>query len=144
MGSDCRIVTVERRLTAVIKTEPAFPQIPEVQRASRGKLGTLLPSLDCGPLGPTCTRWTPPIGGKLPMEIGVIVAQAFAAKDDVVPSDLPAGRAVHFSMKGPFDGLPGAWHTVFEWCKAQALTPAGINWEIYGGEQDAELYALLA
>ena len=144
MGSDCRIVTVERRLTAVIKTEPAFPQIPEVQRASRGKLGTLLRQLDCGPLGPTCTRWTPPISGKLPMEIGVIVAQDFAAKDDVVPSDLPAGRAVHFSMKGPFDGLPGAWHTVFEWCAAQAVKPAGINWEIYGAEQDAELYALLA
>ncbi|MBN9486026.1 MAG: hypothetical protein J0H44_02335 [Alphaproteobacteria bacterium] len=83
-------------MTAVIKTEPAFPQIPEVQRASRGKLGTLLRRLDCGPLGPTCTRWTPPIGGKLPMEIGVIVAQDFAAKDDVVPSDLRRGEPFTF------------------------------------------------
>ena len=28
--------------------------------------------------------------------------------------------------------------------KAEQLSPAGINWEIYGATEDAELYALLA
>ena len=144
MSSACKIVTVERRLTAVIKAEASFAPLPEVQRSARGKLQAVLPSLDCGPLGATCTRWTPPAHGKLPMEIGVIVARSFAAKDEVVPSDLPAGRAVHLLMMGPFDSLPGAWQTLFDWCRAEALATAGINWEIYGTEQDAELYALLA
>ncbi len=144
MNSACKIVTVERRLTAVIKAEAPFAQLPEVQRSSRAKLRAVLPSLECGPLGPTCTRWTPPANGKLPMEIGTIVARSFAAKEDVVQSDLPAGRAVHLLMTGPFDGLPDAWETLFDWCKAQALATAGINWEVYGAEQDAELYALLA
>src|SRR6516165_6622494 len=110
MSSACKIVTVERRLTAVIKAETSFAQLPEVQRSARGKLRAVLPLLDCGPLGATCTRWTPPAHGKLPMEIGVIVARSFAAKDEVVPSDLPAGRAVHLLMTGPFDSLPGAGH----------------------------------
>jgi effector-binding domain-containing protein len=144
MSSACKIVTVERRLTAVIKAEAPFAQLPKIQRSARSKLQAVLPSLDCGPLGPTCTRWMPPADGKLPMEIGVIVARAFATKEDVVSSDLPAGRAVHLLMKGPFDGLPGAWQALFGWCKAEALATAGINWEIYGPEQDAELYALLA
>jgi effector-binding domain-containing protein len=47
-------------------------------------------------------------------------------------------------MKGPFDNLPGAWQTLFDWCKAEKLTPAGVNWEIYGAAEGAELYALLA
>jgi effector-binding domain-containing protein len=144
MSSACKIVTVERRMTAVVKADVPFAQIPEAQRSARAKLQAVLPSLEAGPLGPTCTRWTPPANGKLPMEMGTIVARPVAAKDDVVPSDLPAGRAVHLSMKGPFDGLPGAWQTLFDWCKAEGLATAGINWEIYGAEQDAELYALLA
>ena len=47
-------------------------------------------------------------------------------------------------MKGPFEGLPQAWQTLFDWCKEQGHTPAGVNWEIYGTTQDADLYALLA
>jgi effector-binding domain-containing protein len=144
MSSVCKIVTVERRPTAVIKADVPFAQIPQAQRSARGKLQTVLPTLEAGPLGPTCTRWTPPADGKLPMEMGTIVARSFAAKDDVVSSELPAGRAVHLPMIGPFDGLPGAWQTLFDWCKAQGLATAGINWEIYGDGQDAELYALLA
>ena len=142
--STCKIVTVERQHIAVVREEVPFYKIPEAQRSARAKLAVVLPTLDTGPLGRTCTRWTPPAGGKLAMEIGTIVAQGFAAKGDVVASDLPAGRAAHFLMKGPFDGLPGAWETVFAWCTAEKLVPAGINWEIYGAMEDAELYVLLA
>lgn len=138
------IVTTERQLTAIIKAEPPFDKIPEAQRASRAKLAATLPSLDVGARGPTCTRWTPPANGKLPMEMGLIVSKPFAPAGDIVPSDLPAGRAVHLAMKGSFEGLPRAWQALFDWCQAQGLSPAGINWEIYGATRDADLYALLA
>jgi effector-binding domain-containing protein len=78
------------------------------------------------------------------MEIGRVVAQGFAAVGEVVPSELPAGRAAHLAMEGGFENLPLAWQTLFDWCKAQQLSPAGINWEIYGRTEDAELYVLLA
>jgi hypothetical protein len=127
-----------------VRASVPFAKIPEAQRSARARLGAVLPTLEARPLGRSCTRWTPPAGGMLPMEMGTIVARAFQAKGDVVPSDLPSGRAIHFLMKGPFDGLPGAWETVFAWCTAEKLVPAGINWEIYGATADAELYALLA
>jgi GyrI-like small molecule binding domain len=144
MTSACTIVTVERQATAVIRAEAVFAELPEVQRTARARLGAVLPSLDAGPLGAACTRWTPPVGGKLPMEIGTIVARPFAGRDGVLPSELPAGRAVHFSMRGGFENLPMAWQTLFDWCKAENHAPAGINWEIYGASEGAELYALLA
>ena len=105
---------------------------------------SVLPSLAAGPLGPTCTRWTRPTGSVLPMEIGVIVGTGFAAAGEVVPSELPAGRAVHLSMTGGFENLPRAWESLFHWLQEQQLAAAGINWEIYGATEDAELYALLA
>jgi hypothetical protein len=142
--SDCTIVTVERRPTAIIRAEAVFAELPQVQRAARARLGAVLPSLDAGPVGAACTRWTPPVGGKLPMEIGTIVGRPFAARDGVLPSELPAGRAVLLSMTGGFENLPLAWQALFDWCKAENHAPAGINWEIYGATEGAELYALLA
>jgi len=67
-----------------------------------------------------------------------------AEEGEVVPSELPAGRAAHLSMEGGFENLPLAWQTLFDWCKAEQLSPAGINWEIYGASEGAELYVLLA
>ena len=43
----------------------------------------------------------------LAMEIGSIVARGFPAKGEVVPSELPAGRAAHLLLTGSFEGLPG-------------------------------------
>jgi hypothetical protein len=140
----CKIVTVDRQFTAVVRAESPFDKLPETHRTSRATLARVLPTLDTGALGAGCTRWTPPANGKLPMEIGTIVAKPFASTTEVISSELPAGKAVHFTMKGPFDGLPGAWEKVFAWCQAEKLTPAGINWEIYGATQDAELYVLLS
>jgi effector-binding domain-containing protein len=141
---DCRIVTTGRQLTAVVKAKVPFAEIPAAQRSGRETLAATLPSLDAGAAGAAITRFrTPPTEG-LDMEIGCSVARSFEDRGDVVQSELPAGRAAHFSMKGPFEGLPAAWQTLFDWGAKQGLTFAGVNWEIYGAEQDAELYALLA
>jgi hypothetical protein len=151
MNTNCSIVTVERYLTAVVKANVPFGEIPQAQRNARAKIDATLASLDVGALGRTCTRWTPPSNGKLPMETGTIVERPIQAKGEVVPSDLPAGRAAFFLMTGPFDGLPKAWETLFDWCNAQKLTPAGVNWEIYSewlgvdpSKLETKLYVLLA
>ena len=141
---NCSIVTTERQLTAVVRAKVPFGDIPAAQRSARAKLAATLKSLEAGAAGAEITRFrTPPVDG-LDMEIGCIVARSFHGQADVVPSELPAGRAAHYSMKGSFEGLPGAWQTLFDWGVQQKLTFAGINWEIYGAGQDAELYALLA
>lgn len=150
MTSTCSIVTVERQPTAVVKAKVPFAEIPQAQRAARAKIKAGLPSLETGALGMTCTRWLPPSGGALDMEIGTIVARRIDARGEIVPSELPAGRAVHSVMVGPFDGMGAAWQTLFEWCQTEKLKPAGINWEVYGptasdpAKQETYLYALLS
>src|SRR4029450_12184691 len=103
------IVTVDRQLTAVVKAKVPFPEIAMAQRSARAAIDAALPSLDAGPLGRPLTRVRTPAKGALDMELGTMVAHNFAAKGEIVPSDLPAGRAAHFQLKGPFDGMPGAW-----------------------------------
>jgi hypothetical protein len=140
----CSIVTTDRQLTAVVAMASPFAEIPSSQRTARATLAAALPSLDVGTHGRTCTRWTPPANGVLPLEMGLIVTKAFAAQGEVVCSELPAGRAVHYAMEGGFEKLPGAWDTLFKWLSEQKLTAAGVNWEIYGVPSGADLYALLA
>lgn len=150
MTSTCSVVTVEKQFTAVVKAKVLFAEIPQAQRSARTRIDAGLPSLDTGAVGLTCTRWLPPEGGTLDMEMGTIVARPIEAKGDIVPSELPAGRAVHSVMTGPFDGMGAAWQTLFEWIQAEKLQPAGINWEVYGPapadptRQETHLYALLA
>src|SRR5262245_1142739 len=147
----CEIVTVERQLTAVVRAKVPFARIPEAQRAARTAVDGILPSLDAGPAGRTCTRFKMPTEGLLDMEMGSIVARRFDARGEVVPSELPAGRAAHFRLNGSFDGLPAAWQTLFDWCKAERLSLSGISWEIYSEWQGVDpkslhtdLYTLLA
>ena len=147
----CSIVAVERRLTAVVKAKVPFAQIPEAQRSARRQVADALPLLEAGSTGRPCTRFRTPAPEALEMEIGTIVARAFAPRGDVVPSDLPAGRAAHHVLKGSFEGMAGAWQTLFDWCKAEKLALAGINWEIYTpwegvaeAELETDLFALLA
>jgi effector-binding domain-containing protein len=147
----CSIVTVDRQLTAVVKAKVPFPEIPDAQRSARAKIDAALSSLDAGPLGRPLTRFRTPAKDALDMEIGTIVGRSLAGRGEIVPSDLPAGRAAHFQLKGPFDGMPGAWQTLFAWCAAEKLELAGINWEIYMPWQgidpaklETDLYALLA
>jgi effector-binding domain-containing protein len=149
--SDCEIVTTERRSTAVVRIKAQLTRLREAQQTSRARLSEVLPSLPVRPLGHTCTLWRPPVDGVMDMEPGILVSGPFPAVDDVVPSELPAGRAAYFLLRGSFEGLPGAWKTLFDWCAAEKLALAGINWEIYGPSEDVEpdqietaLYALLA
>ena len=147
----CSVVTVDRQLTAVIKAKVPFPEIPKAQRSARAALDSALPSLDTGPLGRPLTRFRTPAKDALDMEIGTIVGRSFASRGEIVLSDLPAGRAAHYRLEGPFDGMPGAWQKLFAWCGAEKLELAGINWEIYmpwegvdPAKLETDLYALLA
>jgi effector-binding domain-containing protein len=146
----CRIVAVARQPTAVVKVVSPMSDLREAHMTAQAKLKAALPRLDAGAVGLRVTRWQPPVDGTLTMEPGRIVASSFPAVGDVVPSELPAGRAAHLLFRGAWPELPGAWQTLFDWCSAQNLKLAGTNWEIYAEEnqdpdgQEARLYALLA
>src|ERR1051326_3642584 len=146
----CSIVTVERQITAAIKCNVPLSRIPDAERSVRRTLNATVPSLETGTLGREVTLWRTPVQGQIYLEPGVIVARAFEPEDYVICSELPAGQAAHHVLAGPFDRLPAAWQTVFEWCQKEKLKLAGINWQIYGeraadpAQQQTFLYALLA
>jgi effector-binding domain-containing protein len=141
-------VTVEPKLTAVVKVTASMADIPDAQRSSRRKIAAALETLDVGAVGAACTLSGCWEDGKLYMEPGVIVSKSFEPVGDVVPSTLPGGRAAHYRLVGPFDRLPGAWKELSDWVRAEGLKGAGA-YEIYGeivenpAEQVTDLYVVL-
>lgn len=83
-------------------------------------------------------------------EPGVVVARAFEPVGNVVPSQLPAGRAVGHVLVGPFDVLPQAWPALLCWCSTKGLKLEGTFWQVYGPTRpdpvkpETTLFALLA
>lgn len=86
---ECRIVTVERQLTAVAKAQVWISEIPTAQRTLRSKIDAAVRSLDVEPLGHTFTLWRPLADGRLYLEPGVLVSRVFEPVGEVVSSVLP-------------------------------------------------------
>jgi effector-binding domain-containing protein len=143
------IVTLDRQVTASVIFEAAFADLPNAERTGRARIAEALKTLDVTP-GLTTTLCRMLDTGRMHYEPGVIVDRAFDAAGDVICSELPAGRAVAFTLVGPFDQLPQAWPALFSWCAEKHLKREGTFWQIYGphannpAEQVTTLYALLA
>lgn len=149
-AKDCSIVTVTRQPTAAIKGVVPYARMRDAHVEARQKLLAALPNLNAGATGLFVTRTGRPTPTGLYMEIGVAVERDFSPIGDVVPSELPAGRAARLHQVGPFEQLPKAWPFLMTWVQSEGLKPAGVNWEIYGetaadpARQETDLYMLLA
>jgi effector-binding domain-containing protein len=148
--SQYSIVTVEQQHTAVVKSTVALANLPKAERSARAKIADALPKLEIGPVSGSFTLCRMPKNGTMYLEPGVIVTRSFNSDGDVVHSHLPGGRAVKHMLVGPFEQLPQAWPTLFEWCASQGLKLEGAFWQVYGptaadpAMQETILYALLA
>jgi effector-binding domain-containing protein len=143
------IAAVAPRHTAVVKATVPFADLAETERSARARIAEALSRLGIEPAGESFTLCRS-AKDALYIEPGVIVASTFAPDGDVVPSQLPAGRAVSRLLVGPFDQLAQAWPALFSWCTDQALKREGTFWQVYGpkptdpAKQETTLYALLA
>ena len=144
------IVTVERQHTVVVKATVEFSGLRDAEQSARTKLANALAKQKIGETGDSFTLSHMPKDGRIYIEPGVIVARAFAPDGDVVPSQLPGGRAVKHVLVGPFDQLPQAWPALFSWCNKEGFKLEGTFWQIYGptaadpAKQETTLCALLA
>lgn len=66
------------------------------------------------------------------LEVGVEMAEPFAAKGDIVPSATPAGPVATVLHLGPYHQLGTAHQAIRDWCSAHQRRLAGPFWEVYG------------
>jgi effector-binding domain-containing protein len=83
------------------------------------------------------------------MEVGVEVDRAFEQVDEVVASELPAGRVAAATHSTGYGDLHVTYADIKDWCEANDHVITGDTWEIYGDpdeddQVEVEVYYLLA
>jgi effector-binding domain-containing protein len=72
------------------------------------------------------------------MEVGIEVDRSFESADDVVPSELPAGRIASMVHTTGYGDLQRTYTAIREWCEANGEAMAGVQWEIYGDPDERD------
>jgi effector-binding domain-containing protein len=84
------------------------------------------------------------------VEVGVLAPRTFTPRDNVIASELPAGKAAMATHRGDYARLGTTHEAVLAYARANALRLAGPRWEIYGHwredprELETEIFWLLS
>jgi effector-binding domain-containing protein len=70
------------------------------------------------------------------LEVGVELDATFAGYGDVVPSAIPSGLIAATTHYGPYGQLHLAHDAIRRWCRKNAYSLVGPNWEVYGHWKD--------
>lgn len=72
----------------------------------------------------------------LDIEIGFPVAQSPAGKNELRPSEIPAGKQVPCLYTGPYNKIEPAYDAIMEWITRNGYTPTGVCYEFYLNDPD--------
>jgi effector-binding domain-containing protein len=139
--------SVSERPTAVIAATTTWAEYPSLWRELLDEIWRVARADDAIVPGRNVMLYKDDVPN---VEVGVEVAQPFAAVGRVVPSTLPAGHVAATLHRGPFEEVGAAHGTVVDWCERNGLRRTGVRWEVYGHwNEDApdpqvEVFHLLA
>jgi effector-binding domain-containing protein len=77
--------------------------------------------------------------GIVDVEAGFPTVDRFEACGDVVPGELPGGRAVTGIHLGPYETLGRTYSEISAWAIAHGMQPTGEMWEVYLTDPEREL-----
>jgi hypothetical protein len=146
---DVSIVTTTPTPTAVVAQATTWEEFPGLWRQLLDEVWAFVRGSDLSP-----ERNVMVYKDDVPnVEVGVEVTRSFAPHGRVVPSLLPAGRAVRAVSRGAPspEGIAAAHDAAHRWCAANGLEPTRVRWEVYDHWRDddpdgfeTEVYWLLS
>jgi effector-binding domain-containing protein len=67
----------------------------------------------------------------LDLEAGFTVTEGIAGEGDIVASEIPAGKQVFCTHKGPYAASEAAYKVMTEWMQKNQCIPTGVAYEFY-------------
>lgn len=116
--------------TAAVRGTVTMAEIRDFYDGTFGRVAAALERQEVTPTAAFGLYLSPP-SETFELEVGFVVDRTIEADGDVLPSELPAGRAARLIHLGAYDGLGGSWDRLMTWVAEQGLAPAGPMWEVY-------------
>ena len=136
--SAVELVELDSRPAAVVRSTVAMTELPNFLGRAFGSVMAAVAEQGVAVAGEPIALYLRPPGELIEIAAGFPVAGTFVPTGDVVPMDLPGGRAVTTIHVGPYDTMTQTYATLRDWMAAEGLQPAQSMWEVYLTEPDAE------
>jgi effector-binding domain-containing protein len=133
MKYDIRLEQHSSRPLAVVRRRAALHELSKVVPNACGTVWNVLRSHQVPGAGRHVAVY---LDGQINLEVGVELDGSFAGNGEVVPSVTPSGLVAATTHYGPYGQLHQAHDAIRQWCRQNAYSIAGPNWEVYGHWKD--------
>lgn len=114
-----------------IKRRTKVENLPQVIGQSYMEIMAYLTENGRHPAGAPFTAYYNMDMQDLEVEIGFPVKEALPPKDDIIPSEIPAGKQLSCMYKGSYSKMEGVYQALTEYAEEQGLNLLGTSYEFY-------------
>lgn len=136
--STMEIITTAPQHTAVVRDAVPMDRLTDLFGRAFTAVFPAAAAQGIAVTGPPFGFYPEPPGDVVRVEAGVTVATPIEAVGDVVPGQLPGGRAIHTIHVGSYDTLADTYTELLAWAAENGLTLAKGMWEVYLSDPSTE------
>lgn len=127
----CELLDRESQPTLAIRARSSVQGLPQVLGRAWGAIMQRAGRLGVQPSGPPFVAYRNMDMQDLDLEIGVPFSQKLEGEGEVLPGEIPGGRAAGCLHVGPYNQLRAAYDALQKWMEANGHTPSGVVYEFY-------------
>jgi effector-binding domain-containing protein len=131
MNSGIEIKEEQAQPVLSIRTRAAVQDLPNVIGESYGKIMQYMEKIGKHPAGAPFVAYYNMDMDDLDLEIGFPVAEPLEGNDEINSSEIPAGKYVSTTYKGPYAGMEKPYTDMAKWIGERGYKPKGIAYEYY-------------
>jgi effector-binding domain-containing protein len=114
-----------------IRTRAAVSDLPSVLGTAYNSLMGYLAQIGEQPVGAPFVAYYNMDMQDLDIEVGFPVSKVLTGKDEIIQSEIPAGKHVSCIHVGPYSKVEQAYNALTQWIEKTGFTPTGISYEFY-------------
>lgn len=131
MTYQCQLLDRQSQPTLAIRTRSSVQGLPQVLGQAWGAIMQYAGQMGVQPSGPPFVAYHNMDMQDLDLEIGFPFAQKLRGEGELLPGEIPGGKAAGCLHVGPYDQLGAAYEALQKWLEANCYTPSGVAYEFY-------------
>ena len=131
MNSPIDIIERLTERTIAIRMRTHVKDLPKLLPRTYGRLAKYLNSIDTPVAGPVYAAYYNTDMADLDVEAGFVINGDIEGRDDIIASEIPAGRFAMVTHTGPYEEMEPTYDRLNEWVKENKQEPTGVIYEMY-------------
>lgn len=131
MNNKFQLIETKVQLVLSVKTVTSVGNLPQVIGKAYESIFNYLNENGVKPVDAPFTAYYNRDMENLEVEIGFPVAKELAGKDEIIASQIPAGKKVISIYHGAYQEMGPTYEAMMKWISERELQPTGVVYEFY-------------